>query len=135
MGLLTCATCGCAITAERKKGKYVYYHCTGFHGSCDNVYIREERLADLLGSVVAPVQMTEEVAQDIAAALRESDAHEDRHRQQTVCQLDQGRRDLTNRLDRGYDDVVGGRISEVLDHEIARMGDGTAGRRVRDGAD
>jgi len=28
MGRLTCARCGCAITAERKKGKYVYYHCT-----------------------------------------------------------------------------------------------------------
>jgi hypothetical protein len=23
MGLLTCATCGCSITAEMKKGKYV----------------------------------------------------------------------------------------------------------------
>jgi site-specific DNA recombinase len=43
MGLLTCAKCGCAITAERKKGRYVYYHCTNFHGECDNSYIREER--------------------------------------------------------------------------------------------
>ena len=25
MGLLTCGRCGCAITAERKKGKYTYY--------------------------------------------------------------------------------------------------------------
>src|ERR1700682_264407 len=41
MGLLTCAKCGCATTAERKKGKYVYYHCTDYHGGCDNTYIRE----------------------------------------------------------------------------------------------
>ena len=33
MGPLTCARCGCAITAERKKGKYVYYHCTDSHGA------------------------------------------------------------------------------------------------------
>ena len=32
MGLLTCARCGCAMTAEIKKGKYVYYRCTGFKG-------------------------------------------------------------------------------------------------------
>jgi hypothetical protein len=52
MGLLTCARCGCSITAERKKGKYTYYRCTGFHGPCGNAYIREERLSALLGDVV-----------------------------------------------------------------------------------
>src|SRR5712692_1801985 len=30
MGLLTCARCGCTMTAEMKKGKYVYYHCPNF---------------------------------------------------------------------------------------------------------
>jgi recombinase/recombinase-like zinc beta ribbon protein len=33
MGLLTCARCGCSMTAEQKKGKYVYYHCTDFRGA------------------------------------------------------------------------------------------------------
>ena len=42
MGLLTCARCGCAMTAEMKKGKYVYYRCTGFRGAAATVYIREE---------------------------------------------------------------------------------------------
>ena len=58
MGLLTCARCGCAMTAERKKGKYVYYRCTGFKGACGNTYIREERLADLLGDVITPIQIS-----------------------------------------------------------------------------
>jgi site-specific DNA recombinase len=35
-GLLTCGCCGCAITAEVQKGRYVYYHCTGFRGRCGN---------------------------------------------------------------------------------------------------
>jgi DNA invertase Pin-like site-specific DNA recombinase len=34
IGMLTCAHCGCAITAEIKKGKYIYYHCTGNRGPC-----------------------------------------------------------------------------------------------------
>ncbi len=54
MGLLTCERCGCAMTAEIKKGKYVYYRCTGFKGRCGNAYVREERLAELLGDVIAP---------------------------------------------------------------------------------
>jgi site-specific DNA recombinase len=34
-GFITCAKCGCAITAELKKEKYIYYHCTNGKGICD----------------------------------------------------------------------------------------------------
>lgn len=33
-GMFKCAECGSAITAEIKKGKYIYYHCTGWHKNC-----------------------------------------------------------------------------------------------------
>jgi hypothetical protein len=51
-GLVNCGHCGCALVAEKKKGKYVYYHCTGNKGKCPEPYTREEVLdecfADLL---------------------------------------------------------------------------------------
>lgn len=53
MGLLTCGRCGCTMTAELKKGRYVYYRCTGFRGRCGNTYIRQEQLSDLLGATVS----------------------------------------------------------------------------------
>lgn len=34
-GFITCEKCGCAATAEIKKGKYIYYHCTNGRGGCD----------------------------------------------------------------------------------------------------
>jgi site-specific DNA recombinase len=34
-GFITCKKCGCAITAELKKQKYIYYHCTNGKGICD----------------------------------------------------------------------------------------------------
>ena len=44
--------CGCALVAEKKKGKYIYDHCTGNKGKCPVPYAREEVLeacfADLL---------------------------------------------------------------------------------------
>ena len=112
MGLLTCATCGCAITAERKKGKYVYYHCTDHHGGCDNTYIREEQLSDLFGDIIKPIQITPEIAQDLATALRATDREADQRRSESLLQLEQRRRTVLSKLDRGYDDVVSGRISE-----------------------
>src|SRR5581483_7081001 len=54
-GLLTCGHCGCAMVAEIKKKKYVYYHCTGYKGKCPERYTREEiierKLGDLLGQL------------------------------------------------------------------------------------
>lgn len=31
-GLIKCGHCGCAIVAEIKKARYIYYHCTGYRG-------------------------------------------------------------------------------------------------------
>jgi hypothetical protein len=31
-GLITCGHCGCAMLGEIKKGRYIYYHCSGFKG-------------------------------------------------------------------------------------------------------
>ena len=33
-GFIKCESCGCAVTAEIKKGKYIYYHCTNGRGDC-----------------------------------------------------------------------------------------------------
>jgi site-specific DNA recombinase len=101
MGLLTCAKCGCAITAERKKGKYVYYHCTDHHGDCDNTYIREERLGELLGQVITPIQIPPEVAAHIAEGIQSSDCDAERQRTQAVEHLEQRRRAVLAKLDRG----------------------------------
>lgn len=44
--MLKCSECGCTVTAEVKKGKYIYYHCTGSQKKCSQkpIYIREEEL-------------------------------------------------------------------------------------------
>jgi DNA invertase Pin-like site-specific DNA recombinase len=43
-GLVSCGHCGCALTGEIKKSRYVYYHCTGHKGKCPEHYVREEEL-------------------------------------------------------------------------------------------
>jgi site-specific DNA recombinase len=111
MGLLTCARCGCTITAERKKGKYTYYRCTGFHGRCGNAYIREEPLAELLGAVIKRVQIPAGLAEQIAQALRQGDRESEVKRQQATVGLERRRQAAQAKLDRGYDDYLEGKIS------------------------
>jgi site-specific DNA recombinase len=114
MGLLTCARCHCSITAERKKGKYTYYRCTGFHGKGGNAYIREERLSALLGEVVQRVQIPVEIADWIAANLRDSQMAAELVRQRTNAQLKKRQHEMQAKLDRGYEDYLGCKISDAF---------------------
>ena len=100
------------MTAERKKAKHTYYRCTVFHGRCGNEYIREERLADLLGGVVQRIQIPGDVADSIAEHLRDGQTETEQARQRSVSQLAQRQRAVQVKLDRGYEDYLEGRISE-----------------------
>jgi len=112
MGLLTCAQCGCTITAERKKGKYVYYHCTDHHGGCENTYIREEKLSALLADVIRPIQISPEIAATIAEAISATESAAERSRDVALRHLDQRRDAVVTKQDRAYEDFLEGRVSE-----------------------
>ena len=114
MGLLTCARCGCAMTAERKKGRYTYYRCTAFYGRCGNAYIREERLAELLRGVVDRIQLPANVADSIMRRLHASQADLEQARERSSGRLVERQRALQAKIDRGYDDYVEARISDAL---------------------
>jgi len=114
MGLLKCGRCRCTMTAEKKKGKYVYYRCTGFKGACGNAYVREEKLADLLGDVIKPIQIAADVAEGIATALRASDGDVEAQRAASLQQVEKRSRTVVSKLDRGYEDFASGRISEAF---------------------
>jgi len=127
MGLLTCAKCGCSITAEMKKGKYVYYHCTNFRGECDNTYIRQEVLADRLADVIRPIQISAEVADDIAKAIRSSGQDAERSRTEALRQLDHRGRAIASKLQPGTKICLKAKSRRRLGAEIEGAGGGVGG--------
>jgi Recombinase/Recombinase zinc beta ribbon domain len=129
MGLLTCGRCGCAITGEVQKGRYVYYHCTGFRGRCGNTYVRDEELSRLFEDVVRRVQIPVEIADWIADALRESQDDKERFHRTAVMHLQQQYLSVQSKLDRAYEDrlagqdhgrVVGQEVGEAIRRETGR---------------
>jgi site-specific DNA recombinase len=95
-----------------KKGRYVYYRCTGFRGACGNTYIREEELADRLGALVERIQIPPEIADWIAERLHDCQDALEQTRRESVAGLTQRRQTTQSKLDRGYDDYLEGRLSE-----------------------
>ena len=111
-GLLKCGKCGCALTPEIKKGKYVYYHCTQHRGKCDNTYVREEKLAELLADVVKRIRIDEKTAEAIRTALLESEQDKVQFHTEAVKSLQKRYTHLQSLLDRAYEDKLAGKITE-----------------------
>jgi len=113
-GLIKCGKCGCSMTPEVKKGKYVYYHCTKYKGSCDNVYIREENLIENLGKVVKQVQINSTVTEDIKKALLESQKDRIKYHEDSIISLRRKFDHTSKLLDRAYEDKLNGTISKGM---------------------
>lgn len=61
---LSCAVCGCKITADKAKNTYVYYHCTNGKGLCDQhkKYLSEKTVQNLFKEYLLDHQIDEENA-------------------------------------------------------------------------
>jgi len=119
-GLLLCGKCGCLVTAELKKGRYVYYHCTKSKGSCDEIYYREEDLAPQFDAIVKGITIDPNIRDWLVQALKESHKDETAYNQQTISRLQSELLKLKNRLDQLYLDKVDGKISEGFWMEKSR---------------
>ncbi len=84
-GLITCGRCGCAVTPQMQKKKYIYYHCTNHKGTCkDQPYLRQEALSEQFAEAFKAIQVPAEHIPLIIADLRKG--HKDEityHKQQT----------------------------------------------------
>ncbi len=111
-GMLTCKHDQCTVTGEIKKGKYVYYRCSGFRGPCDLPRFREEQIAERLGTVLKDVYVPKEAARAIVESLRREQAHSDREHVQTRARLEREREAIHRRMDQAYSDKLDGTITD-----------------------
>ena len=71
-GLIRCEHCGCLLTGEIKKGKYIYYHCTGNKGgNCKRDYINETEIDKAISGVLKLIVIPNEIRNNIAEKLKE----------------------------------------------------------------
>lgn len=65
-GLLHCKHCGCSMTPEKKKGKFIYYSCTNAKHICKRVYVPEK---DLLKPVLEVFEAFAGIPDDVEKRL------------------------------------------------------------------
>ncbi len=111
--LITCGNCGCSLVGERKKGKYVYDHCTGVKGKCGEPYVREEVLEAQFSKVLGSLHFNEKVFEWIRTALRNSHAEQ---KQECDAAIQRHRAEwerLQNRIHAMYIDKCDGKIEDA----------------------
>lgn len=117
-GLVSCGHCGCALVAELKKGKYVYYHCTGNKGKCPEKYVREEELAAQFGEALKAIRLDGDVLAWMISALKSGHADQKRYHNEMISTLQREYTKLQNRIDQMYVDKLDGKIEQSFHDQM-----------------
>ena len=113
-GLVNCGHCGCSLVGEVKKGRYVYYHCTGYRGKCPEPYTREEVLEQQFTRALHEFVIPATVLEWLQAELVTSDQTEQAAREQALRRQQAELERLQARLDVLYEDRLDQRIDAAM---------------------
>ena len=114
-GLVRCGKCGCSMSPETAKGKYVYYSCTNAKKELCNekVYIPEK---DLLKPVYEVLEAFERIPQErideIVAGLKKSSEAKNSYNRQSVNALTQEYNDLQTKIEKLLDLLIDSSITK-----------------------
>lgn len=113
-GLINCAECGCRITFEKKKGIYVYGHCTQSKGKHNAKYVNEDVIATKLAKLFQDIRIPRDAFEELSTGLRA--AHEDkkRIREATLRTIDTEIEKYQTRIEKVYEDYLDEKIPEQL---------------------
>ncbi len=109
-GLIACGECGYTLTAQRQKGRYVYYKCTNYGRNCSQGYYREEVLVEQFEQFVRGVQMRPAVVNWANEVLKQSLGEETDFHNSAVARLNAELDKIKGRMNRAYLDKLDGKI-------------------------
>jgi len=113
-GLIKCSKCGCMITPEKKKGKYVYYHCTEYYGKHQASWIREENLTEQFAKIFKGLHIPKDISEGIAKTLKESHQGKVEYYKSLYSDLQTEFGKYQNRIEKMYEDYLDGCITQGL---------------------
>ncbi len=109
---IKCGVCGYVLTAEIKKEKYIYYHCTGYKSNCKQGYLKAEVIDQKFEEILGSIHISEEIQGMIIQSLKSSLKDKVEYHNKVVQQTENQIKFLQNRIDNAYMDKIDGKITE-----------------------
>ena len=112
--LITCGSCNHTVTAEIKKRKYIYYHCTGYGNLHKPEYVPEVKIDSMFASIVGQVTLPYDFYDFIKTCLE----HEFGNRKVQIARererLELDRDKIQTSMKKAYQDKVDGFIDDFF---------------------
>ncbi len=115
-GLMTCAQCGCQLTASRKKGLYDYYYCTNGKGVCTQhkTYIDNKTTSAFFEESLKLLKFDSELIEIMYQASLEKHAHSTQDNKKALADAEHKLEQLTRQERKLLQTFT----SEIIDEEL-----------------
>ncbi|NMA05724.1 MAG: recombinase family protein [Acholeplasmataceae bacterium] len=110
-GLMTCANCGCRITPELQKGKYVYYHCTDHKEVCKKIYVNQDDILKEVKSVFDKLVLPQEDIDKLVNSLKVLEEGKNEFQKRQLKKLRKENDQIDENISIMYDDRLSGSIT------------------------
>ena len=114
LNLIKCGECGSYMTAELKKGRYVYYHCNDFHkrGCKKGSYINQEKIDRVIEDLLKRLNWGEEFISDVLNCIKDIHKKKNEYNHNVEKNINNQIQTIQKRIERLYEDKVDGNITE-----------------------
>lgn len=114
-GMIKCAECGCTITPEMHKGKFVYYSCTNYKRVHQKkIYIREEDLLAPIYETLKNIQLSDEKIKEITEDLKRVNQAKNEFHKQSLATLRVEYDQIEKRISNAFDLMADGSITKDM---------------------
>ena len=114
-GIIKCASCGCQFVGEIKKGKYIYYHCTGNRGGdCNKKWLKEMYIEDLFVQLLKSLTIPKESMPVITNCIKTQIIEERMFNQQRIISTREKYEQTKSRADKLFNLYLDGEIEKDI---------------------
>jgi site-specific DNA recombinase len=110
-GVVRCSKCGSVYSGEVKKGKYVYYHCTGRQSGCQSGYVKEEVFTRAFCKLLDSIRIPEPILEVLRTAMIQASQDEERFAAAQRTEAEKSVKASIARLATLYEDKIDGALS------------------------
>lgn len=114
--LIKCSKCGCYMVGELKKGKYIYYHCTGNKGGeCKKKsYIREEKIEHAILETLATMQLSKDSFELAKRCFKNELENQNLYNEERIKSIDEEIKKTQERMNRLFNLFLDNKVNEEI---------------------
>jgi DNA invertase Pin-like site-specific DNA recombinase len=113
--IIKCSVCGCTHVGEIKKGKYIYYHCTGNKGgNCKSKYLKESYIEELFLNTLDKLTLSDELMPVVINQIKTQVKYERLYNENSTNEVNKKIQNLKNRLNKMFDLYIDGELDKEM---------------------